>query len=268
VKRGHLAAGLMWAFITLSVAFLYLPLIPPVLFSIGATTGEHGLTFAPYLRLWSNPILLRAIRTTVLSGIIVAAVTPALGLFAAFAVRELAIRRVILVLVLLPLFVPGVGLGLADAFFFRELGIQASLFTIVIVQVLWALPFATLIILTVMAGFDPIYLEAAYMSGANRLQAFRDIELPLIRAGVLGAASFSLILSFNETVRTSIVQGPLNTVQTYIWSTYRQVGLSPALYALMSLLIILTLLLVAIFLLAERINPPGAQDRQGRSVPT
>jgi ABC-type spermidine/putrescine transport system permease subunit II len=61
---------------------------------------------------------------------------------------------------------------------------------------------------------------------------------------------FSLILSFNETIRTSIVQGPYNTVQTYIWSTYKQVGLSPILYALMSLLIALTLVLVAASLVA------------------
>jgi hypothetical protein len=39
-------------------------------------------------------------------------------------------------------------------------------------------------------------------------------------------------------------------VQTYIWATYKQVGLSPALYALMSLLIVLTLLLVAAFVVA------------------
>jgi spermidine/putrescine transport system permease protein len=46
------------------------------------------------------------------------------------------------------------------------------------------------------------------------------------------------------------VQGPYNTVQTYIWSTYKQVGLSPILYALMSLLIALTLVLVAASLVA------------------
>jgi len=88
------------------------------------------------------------------------------------------------------------------------------------------------------------------LSGANRLRGFLDIELPLIRSGILGAATFSLILSFNETIRTSVVQGGYNTVQTYIWSTYKQVGLSPALYALMSLLIVLTLILVAVFLVA------------------
>jgi len=41
------------------------------------------------------------------------------------------------------------------------------------------------------------------------LQAFVDIELPLIRPGILGAATFSLILSFNETIRTAAVQGAI-----------------------------------------------------------
>jgi len=96
-----------------------------------------------------------------------------------------------------------------------------------------------------MANFDPVYREAAYMSGANRLQAFFEVELPQIHQGILGAAIFSLILSFNETIRTSVVQGGRNTLQTYLWSQYQQVGLSPNLYALMTLLIVGTLTLIA-----------------------
>jgi len=180
-------------------------------------------------------------------------VTPLLAVLAAMAVRELRIPRLVMMLMLLPLFIPAVSMGLALAFFFRQLGIAPSLLTIALIHVLWALPFAFLIVLTVMATFDPIYLEAAYMQGANRFRAFRDIELPLIWPGVFGAAVFSMILSFNETVRTALVQGRYNTVQTYIWSTYLQVGLSPTLYALMSLLIVVTLILVgALFVLRRR----------------
>ena len=97
--------------------------------------------------------------------------------------------------------------------------------------------------------FDPVYLEAAYLQGANRWRAFYDVELPLIRHGIAGAGLFAVILSFNETVRTALVQGALNTVQTYIWSTFLQVGLSPTLHALMSLLIALTLGLVSALLI-------------------
>jgi putative spermidine/putrescine transport system permease protein/spermidine/putrescine transport system permease protein len=121
----------------------------------------------------------------------------------------------------------------------------------VAVQVIWALPFAFLIILTVMANFDQAYREAAYMSGANRLQAFFEIELPQIHPGLLGAAIFSLILSFNETVRTSVVKGGTDTVQTYLWSQYQQVGLSPNVFALMTALIAGTLVLLALLAVVD-----------------
>jgi len=199
--------------------------------------------------MWRNPLLTGAMATSVEVGIIVAAATPLLSLVAAMAIRELRVPRLVLLLMLLPLFVPGVSMGLATALFFRVLDVSPSMVTISLVQVLWALPFATLVVLTSMSTFDPVYLEAAYMSGANRWRAFRDIELPLIWPGISGAATFSLILSFNETIRTSIVQGPLNTVQTYIWSTFKQVGLSPTLYALMTLLIVVTMGLVGVYFL-------------------
>jgi spermidine/putrescine transport system permease protein len=250
-QRFYGSRSLIWGYILLVLAFLYVPLIPPVLFSLaGGTGGAAGWTLRWYREMWRNPILSSSIITTLEIGAVVAVAATVLGVAAAMAIRELRIPRLVLLLMLLPLFIPGVSMGLASAFFFRQLGIAPSLFTIAIVQVLWALPFATLVVLTAMSTFDPIYLEAAYMSGADRRRAFFDVELPLIWPGISGAAMFSLILSFNETIRTSIVQGPYNTVQTYIWSTYKQVGLSPILYALMSLLIALTLVLVAASLLA------------------
>jgi spermidine/putrescine transport system permease protein len=240
---------LVWGYIALVLMFLYVPLIPPMLFSLWAG-GPGGWTLRWYAEMWRNPILTSSMLISLEIGLAVAVGSTVLGLAASMAIRELRIPRVVLLLMLLPLFIPGVSMGLATAFFFRQLGLAPSLVTMAIVQMLWALPFATLVLLTAMSTFDPVYLEAAYMSGANRGRAFFDIELPLIWPGISGAAIFSLILSFNETIRTSIVQGRYNTVQTYIWSTYKQIGLSPTLYALMSLLIVLTLALVAGTLLA------------------
>lgn len=252
------ARALALTAILLVIGLLYLPLIPPILFSVTPEgAASSGITLGWYGRMWDNPLLTGAIATSLEAGLIVGIVTPVLALLAAMAIRELRLPRFLLLLMLLPLFVPGVSMGIAVAFFLRLLAIAPSLLSICLVQVLWALPFATLIVLTAMSTFDPVYLEAAYMSGANRWRAFRDVELPLIWPGVSGAATFSLILSFNETVRTSVVQGPLNTVQTYIWSTYREIGLSPTLYALMTLLILLTVGLAALFLLR---GPAREQD--------
>lgn len=241
-----------WIVIGLILVILYLPMIPPLFFSLAPDGTEGGLTLRWYQEIWRNPLLTRAMGTSALAGLIVACITPVLALAASMAIREFKAARLILLIMLLPLFIPGISMGLATSFLFRFMGLPPSLLTIVIVQVVWALPFATLVILTAMSTFDPVYLEAAHMSGANRWRAFKDIELPLIWPGVSGAATFSLILSFNETIRTSAVQGPLNTVQTYIWSTYKQIGLSPTLYALMTLLILLTLVLMALLFGSRR----------------
>lgn len=234
----------IWAFLAVVLLFLYAPLLPPLVNSFEGAGGERGL-FANYRAIGADPRLVRAIGTSALAGFAVAVLTPLVALVAAQAVRGFRIPRLVIGVVLIPLFVPGVSMGVATALFFQILDIGPSLFTIVAVQVLWALPFAFLIILTAMANFDEVYLEAAHMSGANPLAAFLEVELPQIWPGILGGAIFSLILSFNETVRTAVVQGGQNTVQTYLWAQYQQVGLSPNLYALMTLIIVATLGLIA-----------------------
>lgn len=230
-----------WLFVGLVLLFLYAPLIPP---AINSFEGG-GALFANYAAILEDARLMRAARTSLYVGLLTALITPVLALLAAEAVRTWRRPRLILGILLIPLFVPGVSMGVATALFFNLLGLPPSLLTITAVQVLWALPFAFLVILTVMANFDQVYLEAAYMSGAGRLRAFFEIELPQIHPGILGAAVFSLIISFNETIRTAMVQGGRNTVQTYLWSQYQQVGLSPNLFALMTLMIFATLLLIA-----------------------
>ena len=245
MRKSRLLTAAGWGFILLVVAFLYAPLIPPALQSFQGLEPQAGI-FQHYRAIIKEERLMRAVRATIEVGVLVAVITPILALLLVEAVRIWRVPKLILGVVLIPLFVPGISMGLATALFFQMLGIPPSMPTIVAVQVVWALPFAFLIILTVMANFDDVYREAAYMSGANRVQAFLEIELPQVHQGLLGAAIFSLILSFNETVRTSVAKGGTDTVQTYLWSQYQQVGLSPNLFALMTLLIVGTLVLLAV----------------------
>jgi ABC-type spermidine/putrescine transport system permease subunit II len=244
------ASALIWACLGLVLLFLYGPLVPPAIHSFAGTGGATGL-FHNYAAIFQDERLMRALRTSLVVGVLVALIAPLLALLAAEAVRVWRMPRLIIALMLLPLFVPGISMGLATGLFFQILGVKPSLLTITAVHVLWALPFAFLIILTVMANFDQVYLEAAYMSGAGRLNAFLEVELPQIHHGILGAAIFSLIISFNETIRTSVVQGARNTVQTYLWSQYQQVGLAPHLFALMTLIIVITLALIALVALLD-----------------
>jgi ABC-type spermidine/putrescine transport system permease subunit II len=247
---------LVWLCLAGVLLFLYAPLFPPLLLAIqDPATGQ--LTLQNFGTIHSDPTLVGALMNSIILAAIVGIAAPLLALAAAQAVRSFGIPRLIITVILLPLFIPGVSMGVSTSLFFNLTGIDPSLLTMAVVQTLWALPFAFLIILTVMSGFDTLYLEAAYTCGANRAQAFREIELPQIAPGISGAATFSVILSFNETIRTAVVQGGNNTIQTFIWSRYQQVGLTPNMYALMSLIIAVTLLLILVLVALGRKRQPA-----------
>ncbi len=240
----------MWLFLLVMLAFLYLPLVPPVINSL--SPADPSGWFKHYAEITQSSVLMEGIKNTLVLGVITALITPLFALAIAQAIRAWRIPRILLALVFVPLFIPGVSMGVATALFFRVLGVSPSMLTMAVVHILWALPFATLLLLTVMASFDRVYTEAAHMLGASPLRAFFEVELPQIYQGLIGASIFSLILSFNETIRTSLVQGRHNTVQTYIWSKYQQVGLDGTLYAVMTVLIIVTLALVALLAWTDR----------------
>lgn len=238
---------------------LYAPLVPPFLLARSGGSGENA-----YTAIWTNQDLVAAAYNSVVLALVVALVTGPLALLAALAVRTFRWRRTLVLLMIMPLFVPAVSIGLAEALFFRMLGVSPSLLTMVVVQVIWALPFSFLIVLATMSTFDPVYLDAAYVHGARPLRAFRDVELPLIRPGVIGAGAFAAVLSLNETIRTSLVQGPFNTLQTYIWTNYLNVGISPSMYALMAILIMST---CALFLLLGAVIASRGMRGRARGRP-
>ena len=67
-------APLVWGYIALVLAVLYVPLIPPILFSFETGAGGAG-ALRWYAQLWRNPILTSSIITTFKIGIIVAIAT-------------------------------------------------------------------------------------------------------------------------------------------------------------------------------------------------
>lgn len=237
----------------LVLVFLYAPLAYPLLVATteySADSGTSHFTLKWFEKMATTPIILQSAQNTAIAAFFTALVTPLFAVAGALAVREFRMKRTIVVLFILPLFIPAVSMGLSTAFFFKMLGIPSSIATIIAVHVIWALPFAFLIVLTAMSSFNTVLLEAAYLSGANARRAFLDIELPHLRPAIASSAIFAAIISFNETVRTSLVQGSYNTIQTYIWSTFLQVGLSPALFAVMSTLILITWILVGLLIVA------------------
>lgn len=91
------------------------------------------------------------------------------------------------ILVAIPLFLTMVRLGLYDT----RVGLVA-------IYVVWSLPFAIWMLRSYVVAIPPELEEAAGIDGAAKLQVVRHIIAPLLVPGIVAAAMFAFIQSWNE----------------------------------------------------------------------
>ena len=234
----------------LMIALIYFPLgyLALLSFSSHPESGlPGGFTLDIYRDLFADANAWSALRTSVLAAVVVAIIVAAISLPTARAFAVVRNRSLLVGLSLLPLLVPGVVLGSAAVIYFQALGIPLSIWTVIIVQAIWAFPFAFLALIIVTLRFNPVLREAAEDLGASPVRAFVDVELPLIMPGVQAALIFAFLLAFNELIRSYLVRGSATTLPIYFWTMMTaHVSTAPLIYGLTTVMLLVSLLLLAV----------------------
>jgi spermidine/putrescine transport system permease protein len=233
-----------WAVILM--VFLYLPIAMMVLLSFneGRTVGLpiRGLTLDWYRTALSNPILMGAVRNSVLVAAVVALLATVIGTMAAFPLVRGGIRYpgAARVLATMPIMLPGMLLGLGILIFLRRmLDFDLSLVSVVLGHLVFTTPFVILIVAARLQGFDH-YLEwAAADLGATPRRTIRHVILPLIWPAILAGALISVTLSIDEFIITFFTVGPQMTLPIYIY-TQIKFGVTPEVNAIATLLLAVT----------------------------
>jgi spermidine/putrescine transport system permease protein len=130
------------------------------------------------------------------------------------------------------------GVGFMDNWF--DLGFMTALIGLII----YTIPYSFVVILITMGRYRIEQTEAAKACGASGWRAFWDIEFPQIRAGVLSACLFTVILCFNEYTRTSLLKGGFDTFTTVLVSQMLNEGMSEQTYAMSSLISFIAIALI------------------------
>jgi putative spermidine/putrescine transport system permease protein len=124
--------------------------------------------------------------------------------------------------VLLPLFVPGVVLGMALLPLMRLLGLWGTLLSIAAAHSLWSLPVVFLVVRSALQELDPDLERAARGLGAAPVTVFSHVTLPLIAPAVATGATLAFVLSVNEFVMALFLATPQSeTLPKVIWPNLR-----------------------------------------------
>lgn len=239
----------IWTITVLGFVAIYAP--PLYLFGVSFSPSlQPGLPYPSeatlkwYADLAGERALLTALWQSVVIATGTALAATALSLLAALAYSELHTRRATwFLVVILPMFVPGVIQGLALSAIMTRAGVKASGLTVMAGHLLWAMPFAFIVILTSFVAVRGSFLMAAADLGASRWRRFRDIILPLIRPGLISAFVFSFLLSLNEFTRAFYLAGRQNTLPVVLFGKMNS-GASPTIYAMSGAIFLVSVLCV------------------------
>jgi putative spermidine/putrescine transport system permease protein len=155
-------------------------------------------------------------------------------------------------LFLSPLVVPRIVLGFSLFLLFIRIGLNGTQLGMIAGHALLGLPFVTIILTASMLAVDRETEEAAADLGANAFQTFVFITLPQMRVGLVVAALFAFITSFDEVeVSIFLTRPAINTlpVEMFIYAEQFQ---DPTLAAVSALLILLSTLFVVVGILVLR----------------
>jgi spermidine/putrescine transport system permease protein len=250
--------------------FLFSPIVLLILLSFNknryGTFPITGWTLHWFTSIATSPDLQSAIKTSLRVAVEVTVVATVVGTAAAFSLvrSRLRFRTGFRIAFTLPIMIPGVLIGVSLLTFLRqELGIQLSTDTVVIGQAVYTTPFVLLIVASRLEGFDRSLELAASDLGANALRRFRYVLLPLIGPAVFAGALFAFTLSLDEFVITFFIIGPEITLPIYIY-TQIKFGITPAINAVATLLIVISLGITGLGLIIPRLLGKASRYVRGR----
>lgn len=186
--------------------FLLLPTLIIIPMSVGP---ERLLSFPPkgfslrwYAEYFGDEDWIRATLFSAEAGVIAAICATTVGTMLALALvrGRLPGKGLVELLVIGPVIVPHIALAVAMFLVFEQLRLTGSLLGLAMAHTVLALPFVVFTVLAALYRFDAELERAALSCGAGPGSTFLHVTLPLIAPGLISAALFAFIISFDEAV--------------------------------------------------------------------
>ncbi len=246
--------------------FLYGPVAVLPVFSfndsIYVAFPLKGFTLQWYVEMVNNPGLLRALMNSLKVGAVSALLSTILGTLAAKAVTRYRMpgRVPVVGFIMLPLVIPEIIMGIALLVLISTADIRLSLFTIGVGHMLLCVPFAMLVMISRLEGFDKNLEEAALDLGENPWMTFWRVTFPLVLPGLIASLLLTFTISFDEFILAFFLSGTDATLPIFIWSQLRFPFKLPGVLALGATILVASFFLVSF---AEWVRRRGAQSDKG-----
>ncbi len=157
------------------------------------------------------------------------------------------------ILMLIPLVVPEIVAGISALLIFSQIGLQLSIFTVVLAHITFSISYVAIVVRARLATIGPEAEEAAMDLGATRWQSVRMVLLPALWPAIVAAGLLVFALSFDDFVLSFFTTGEdVQPLPVRIWSAIR-FGLSPTINAIGTLMMVVSVTAIGLAILIPRL---------------
>jgi len=165
------------------------------------------------------------------------------------------------VVLITPVIVPVIIVAIGVFYLYAQVGLVNTILGLVLVDSVLAIPF---VVVTMMAGFQRFDFNqerVARSLGASHLRAFWTITLPQLRRSIAASCAFAFFVALDEVVIALFVSGGLGSTLTKRMFTSLRDEVSPAIAAISTMLITISLVLM----LVTQLRPPARRVERDTS---
>lgn len=243
--------------------FLYLPISLIVFFSFNA--GKYAMAWEGFSIYWygkafSNPLIMEALRTSVIIALSTAVLSAIIGTLTALGLERLKgwLRVTFDALIYVAIMVPGIVIGISTLIAFVSvfdlvnpslagfgIKLQMGTWAVIAAHVLFNIAVVALLVRARLQGMDRSLVDASEDLYATPLGTFRQVVLPLLAPSILAGFLLAFTFSFEDFIIAYFVSGPDTTLPIYIFSSIRR-GVTPEINAVGSVVLLTSFVLLII----------------------
>jgi spermidine/putrescine transport system permease protein len=248
MTRGRISKWLLSTESWLVYIFLYAPIVILVIFSFNASKYAiwEGFSWKWYATLLHDDLILRAIKNSLIVAVVATLVSSVIGTLAALGMQRFQFKGKgpMDALFYLPVIVPEIVMAASLVIFFGAVRFTLGMTTVILAHIAFCVSYVIIVVRARLEGFDRTLEEAAMDLGANELQTFFRVTLPIIFPGILSGALLAFTISIDDYIITSFVSGVGSTTLPLQIYSMVKTKVTPEINAVSTLLLIPTIILI------------------------
>ncbi len=157
-------------------------------------------TFENYTYIWENMGFDRYLLNSTVTTLVSTVISTFIALFGGYAISRYKFKgkRSVYITLLISQMFPGVALMIPLFEIFNNMGFVNSPMSLILTYITVRIPFCMIMISGFVSGISPTLEEAAQIDGCSILGSIFKIVIPTITPGIVAAAAFSFVSSWNE----------------------------------------------------------------------